>query len=213
VPSLVASLLTAYLLGSFPTSILAGRLLRGIDIRQHGSGNAGAANALRVLGWWPGLTVLAIDLAKGWVAVRLAVRLCGDTGPLDPAWVGALAGGSAMAGHLWPAFARFRGGKGVATAAGAMLAIEPRFVAVAVPVFLLTVVGARRVSAASMLAACSVPIVFAALHRWGGVEVTPAAMGFAALSAVVVLVAHRSNIRNLLAGREPPIGGGGATRR
>ena len=209
-PSLVASLLTAYLLGSFPTSILAGRLLRGIDIRQHGSGNAGAANALRVLGWWPGITVLAIDLAKGWVAVRLAVRLCGDTGPLDPAWVGALAGGSAMAGHLWPAFARFRGGKGVATAAGAMLAIEPRFIAVAVPVFLLTVVATRRISAASMLAACSVPIVFAALQLWGRVDVTPAALGFAALSAVVILVAHRPNIRNLLAGREPPVGG---TRR
>jgi glycerol-3-phosphate acyltransferase PlsY len=208
VPSLVASLLTAYLLGSFPTSILAGRLLRGIDIREHGSGNAGAANVLRVLGWWPGITVLTIDLAKGWVAVGLALRLCGDTGPVGPAWVGALAGWCAIAGHLWPAFARLRGGKGVATAAGAMLAIEPRFISVAVPVFLVTAFATRRVSAASMVAACSVPIVFGAWWLWGSGDVTPAALSFAALSAVVILVAHRRNIRDLLAGREPPIGRG-----
>lgn len=114
----IAVLLTAYLLGSLPFALWITRWRTGEDLRRHGSGHAGATNTMRLAGWPAGVAVMLLDIGKGFVAVWLTVRLAG------PSWA-PLAAGLAVAGHVWPAFAGFRGGVGAATAAGAMLAAWP----------------------------------------------------------------------------------------
>jgi len=195
-----------YLLGSIPTSILAGRRLRGIDIREHGSGNAGASNMLRLLGWKPALVVLAIDVGKGCLAAWLGGQLAPSASPGQAEWLAMLAGLAAIAGHLWPLFARFRGGKGVATAAGVLLALQPQACGVCVLVFALVVWLTRRISVGSMAAALAYPIVLLLYRDLLDRPVSTPGIGFAVIIAVVIVTAHHSNLRALLRGEEPAIG-------
>jgi len=123
--SLGALVLLSYLAGSFPTSIVIGRLFFGLDIRSKGSGNAGGTNSFRVLGWKAGLAVVVVDVGKGALSALLISRLGLPTG-LPPLALGLIAGAAAVAGHVWTVFAGFRGGKGVATAAGARASRRPR---------------------------------------------------------------------------------------
>lgn len=185
-------LLLAYLVGATPTSYMVGRWIHGIDLRKHGSGNLGATNAFRVLGWRPALPVVLVDVAKGWVPAALF-----------PVWDGAPAlewalayGAAAILGHIFSVFVGFRGGKGVATSAGVFMALAPWAVLIAGVVWGVVVLLTRIISLASLLAAILLPIaVFATgeplLELWLSVGL-----------GLFVIHAHRSNIRRLLRGEE-----------
>jgi len=193
-----------YLMGSVPMGLIAGRLVRGIDIREYGSGKTGFTNALRTIGLRASLLVLLGDAAKGALPVLIARLLS------DDAYVQAVAGLAAVVGHDWPVFAGFRGGRGVTTFFGVILGMNPLVVVVLVPVGVAIAFLTRYMSVmsigSSVLAAC----VLIGLAAAG---VLPAAYAlYASLGAALIVVLHRENIRRLLAGTEPKIGRGGERR-
>ena len=191
----------SYLLGAIPTGALAGRL-RGVDLRREGSGNLGATNALRVLGPRVGVPVLIVDVAKGALAVAFVARLPGAGDLLGPEGVRLAAGLSAIAGHVWPLFAGFRGGKGVATACGVFLAMAPAATAAAVALWVVLVAATRYVSVGSMGAAVFLPFAVAAEAKLRGSARPAALLVTTGLVAAAVVVTHRANLRRLIAGTE-----------
>ncbi len=180
----------AYLLGSVPTGLWLVRWLRGVDVREHGSGNIGTANVYRVAGPWLGGAVLLLDVAKGVVPV-LASRSLG----LD-AWWAVGAGLASIAGHNWSVFLRFRGGKGIATSFGALAALSPKAAAVAAGLWVATVAVTRYASLGSVLAMLSVPVT---MGLW---RESAAHLAFGTAAAVMGLVRHRANLRRLVEGTE-----------
>ena len=199
----VILILTAgYLLGSIPTGVWLGKWFRKVDIREHGSGNAGATNALRVLGVKWGLVVMALDILKGLAAVLLLVPLLTFCRPIDPALLRVLAGTAAVVGHVFPVAIGFRGGKGVGTSAGVMFALAPLVALTALIIWLAVVAATRYVSLGSMLAAVSVtPLLFLQGALLGAAPPRPMLI-FAVLLALGVLISHRANIGRLLQGNE-----------
>ena len=183
----------AYLLGAFPSSYVVARLLRGIDLRQHGSGNLGATNAYRVLGWKAATPVFILDILKGWFPTFLFPRWDGS-----PDWRLALAyGAAAIIGHVFSIYVRFKGGKGVATGAGVFMALAPVAVLIGLVVWGTLLFLTGTVSIASIAAAAVLPIAVWLLGA-------PALVtGLAAALSVFVIYAHRANIRRLLRGEEP----------
>lgn len=186
--------LGAFLLGSIPFGYLAGRM-RGIDLRQHGSGNIGATNTLRVLGVAPGIIVLLLDVLKGYLPVLLAGRL-----PLDP-WGTMAAGLLAILGHTFSPFLGFRGGKGIATSLGVLLGLSPPVAGASLLAFLLVVLATRYVSLGSIVAAITQAALFWVWHHPAPYRL----LGL--LAALFVLVKHRDNIGRLRSGTESKIGG------
>lgn len=185
-------LVASYLLGAVPSSFIAGRLVRGIDLRQHGSGNLGATNAFRVLGPAVAAPVMVFDMLKGFVPTRLFPTLLPEG-----RWEWAIAFGvAAILGHVFPVYLRFRGGKGVATAAGVFLALAPVAVLIALLVWLASLALSRMVSLASILAAATLIGALPLTRVPLGVQV----MGFAV--GVFVIFAHRANVRRILRGEE-----------
>lgn len=194
----------AYLLGSIPTSVWIGKAFHGIDVREHGSGNAGATNTIRVLGWKTGIPVLIIDLAKGWLAAMLPVFLkIAPHGTAQLTDLQILTGVIAIFGHIFPLYAGFRGGKGVATVAGAMLAIHPLLTLSCFGVFLIVLLTTGIVSVSSMSMGIAFPILLFILFD------TPSLIFkiFSVFVAVALLVTHRNNIRRLLKGEEKKLFG------
>lgn len=185
-------LVAAYLLGATPTSYLAGRLARGIDLREHGSRNLGATNVYRVLGWGWAIPVGLVDMAKGAVPVLLFGPWAGG-----PDWLPAALGVAAVMGHVFSPFVGFKGGKGVATACGMFLALAPLAVLIAFPVWAGALWATGYVSVASLLAAASFP-VWVRLTNAAAMPAFWAAVGLAAL----IVVSHRANIQRLVAGTE-----------
>jgi glycerol-3-phosphate acyltransferase PlsY len=199
-----ALVLLGYLLGAVPVGVMVGRLTRGVDLRQLGSGSTGATNALRNIGPAAAVAVVALDVGKGVGAVLLA-RAWYQAGPAgSPEWVAAAAGAAAVLGHVRSVFIGFRGGRGMATLTGGMLAILPLVVAILLPVFGIVVWRWRFVSLGSVTVAMLAPIICAALMPAGIGSL--AAVAYAAVGGAVVVAAHRSNIRRLLAGTERRIG-------
>lgn len=193
----VAAFVIAYLFGSVPTGYLVTRLVAGSDIRAVGSGGTGATNVQRVLGWRWGVAIALADIAKGIVVVLVARWLAGSD------LVVAVAASLAVAGHCWPVWLKFRGGKGVATGAGAAFALT-LWGLLLIPILALPVVVTRFVSLGSVIAACSAPVLFV-VFAWAGVApVEYVLFGFAA--AIIVVAKHRSNIQRLRAGTERRIG-------
>ena len=207
--------LVAYILGSIPNAIWVGNRFYGIDVREHGSGNAGATNVFRVLGKVPGTIVLILDILKGYFAVRLAdvVDFLSRDGYSDLALIrtdiGGLAEGDhkllmvlfgtmAVIGHLIPVFAKFKGGKGVATLFGMLIALNPAVAALALAVFVLANIITGYVSIGSLLAGLSIPFLF--IRVFG--ETHLSILIFSFLVACLVLVTHRKNIKRLIAGEE-----------
>ena len=193
-------ILGAYLLGSIPFGYVLPRLLRGDDVRRHGSGNVGATNVWRVYGLSLGLPVAVLDVLKGLVPASLGLWLGGD-------WVGVLAGAAAMLGHARPVYLGFsKGGKMVATAGGVALALAP-FAALGCAVVWIAVFALTRyASLASMVAAVALPVLCLALgSSWPVVA-------FTALAAVGVLALHRQNVRRLVTGTEPRFARGAPSR-
>ncbi|HWP24012.1 MAG TPA: glycerol-3-phosphate 1-O-acyltransferase PlsY [Candidatus Binatia bacterium] len=187
-------LVSAYLIGSIPSGYLIG-YLSGIDVRKAGSGNVGATNVGRVVGRKQGILTFFGDCAKGWIPVFAALHL-----EVRPAAV-ALVGLAAFLGHLYPVFLRFKGGKGVATAFGVMLAIAPLASLCLIGIFAGVLYATRTVSLASMTTAAASPIVL-----WG-FNVAPPLTAATAVLAAMIFLRHRSNLDRLLAGTEPRVGG------
>lgn len=184
--------LAAYLLGGFPTSYVAGRALRGVDLRHHGSGNLGATNAFRVLGWKAAVPIFMVDILKGFLPTYLFPAFDGST-----AWAWALAyGAAAILGHVFSVYVGFRGGKGVATGAGVFLALAPAAVAFGLAVWLTLVLATGYVSVASIAAAALLPPLAALTGAPREV------VGLALVLACFIILAHRANIGRLLRGEE-----------
>ena len=196
----VALVVIGYLIGALPVGLLIGRLVGGVDIRQAGSGRTGATNAMRSLGTRWAAVVFVLDLAKGAVAVLLAMALY-QAGPAgSPPLVHAAAGLAAVVGHNWSIFIRFSGGRGVATSAGALLVLAPLTMAVLVPVAAAIVLLTRYVSLASMSAAVlAVPLTVVMLSL-GLAGAAPVMFGVGA--ATLIVFAHRDNIVRLRSGTE-----------
>ncbi len=196
--TLIAFLL-AYLLGSIPSAVWIGKIFHGIDVREHGSGNAGATNTIRVLGLATGIPVMIIDVAKGLIAAMLPLFL--KLAPPESALLTnlqILTGLTAIAGHIFPVFAGFRGGKGVATVFGVLLAIHPFLTLLCMGVFLIVLIITGIVSVSSMSAGIAFPILLLTLFD------TPSLLFkiFSVFVAVALLITHRNNIRRLLKGEE-----------
>ena len=201
--SILASIVTGYLLGSIPFGFLTARL-RGIDIREHGSRNIGATNVWRVCGWKFGLPVFLLDALKGAGAVWLGGWIAGRLGG-DAAWAGIACAMACIVGHSFPVWLGFKGGKGVATSLGALLCMMPLATGVTFLVWILVFKISRYVSLASIVAAVVLPtfaIVAQLTERGRG---WPFA-GFATLAGLLVILRHRANIQRLLAGTEHRFG-------
>lgn len=193
------AVLIAYLFGSIPTSVWWGRAFHGIDVREHGSRNAGATNTFRVLGWRSGVPVLLIDIAKGFVPVRLLPHFSGaepDTAPWM--WLRVALVVAAVVGHLYPVFAGFRGGKGVATSLGGVLAVHPGAAAICVGVFAIVFFLSHYVSLGSLLASLAYPLAVILVYQ----ETSAVKVGFAIGLCLLVFYTHRQNIGRLLRGQE-----------
>jgi len=176
--------------------------MRGIDIREHGSGNAGATNAWRILGWRGGLPVALIDLGKGAAAAAGISRIPLGALPLDAASVAVLCGLAAVLGHVFPVYTGFRGGKGVATAAGMLLATAPIPVGCALGVAALTIFLTGTISLGSILAACTIPISAWLLNRFAGLGIPSLLIGLTAGLAAFILYTHRTNLARVARGEE-----------
>ena len=190
-------LLASYFLGAIPTGYLSGRLLRGIDLREHGSRNLGATNVYRTLGWRYAIPVGLFDIAKGAVPVLVFAPRASES------QLFALACGiAAILGHVFSVFVRFRGGKGVATAAGVMLGLTPLALGVAALVWLVVVALTGYVSLASIAGAVILPLAVYLLERPDRPEI----LWLDALVAAAIIWLHRANIRRLLNGTENRFG-------
>jgi glycerol-3-phosphate acyltransferase PlsY len=204
----------SYLVGSIPNSIIISKAVRGIDIRNHGSGNAGGTNVMRVLGWKYGLVVIFLDALKGAVAVVIISRLF--YGPLpfenvspfdDFTLVQIIAGMSAVIGHIWTVFARFKGGKGIATALGMLLTLITIDMLIAVGIFALVVLISRYVSLGSIIAAISVPSTLFIRENLFHVDIPgySTLLPFIIGVSVLVIFTHRKNLARLINGSENKI--------
>ena len=205
--SIVAAAGTAYLAGSIPFGLIVGRLARGVDIREHGSGNLGATNAMRVLGRGLGGAVFALDFAKGFAPAFAAPHVAAAVGEgeVGTAWAPLAAGLGAVLGHVFPIYLKFRGGKGVATSAGVFAALAPIATLAAFAVFAATVLATRFVSLGSVLAALALPAALV-LTEGGALRERLPVTAAAAAVALVVVVRHRGNLARLLAGTERRLG-------
>ncbi len=201
--NLMAILVLSYLAGSFPTSIIVGKITKGIDIREHGSGNAGGTNAFRVLGWKAGLFVSLVDIAKGTFATLIISRIHFGTVPFEnPSIVMILAGMCAILGHTYTIFASFKGGKGVATGAGMLIALFPYALLTCLVIFILVLFTTGFVSVSSITAAVSLPIVLFMFDRFLNMNVDPVLMTVSIIIPVFIIFTHRTNIKRLISGEE-----------
>lgn len=190
--TIILLVLFSYLLGSVPTGYLIARRVMGIDIREHGSGNPGAANVYRTVGKWAGVSTFLIDALKGFIPVRLALHYFPDN-----YWVAIACGTIAILGHMWTIYLKFRGGKGVATSAGVFFALLPIPTAIAFGVFVLCVAITGRISIGSIFACLVLPVAsfFIGKHPIA-VDIMVTAM------AALVIYKHVPNIKRLLQKKE-----------
>ncbi|MCB0712785.1 MAG: glycerol-3-phosphate 1-O-acyltransferase PlsY [Ignavibacteriae bacterium] len=204
-------IIVAYLLGAIPSALVIGKLFFGIDIREKGSGNMGSTNTFRTIGWKAGIAVQTLDILKGVAAVVVARIVFSGNLPFpnmtpfeDITIVSVIAGIAAVIGHVWTVFGKFRGGKGINTALGMLIAITPIEVAIAIGIFVLVLLASGYVSLGSMIAAASLPTTMFVRHTIFGVEI----QGYHTLLFFIIGLAgfliftHRSNIQRLLRGSE-----------
>ena len=197
---IVFAIIAAYLLGSVPTGYIFGRIVKNVDIREHGSGNVGATNVFRTVGKVPGLMVLVLDFMKGLLAVTVIPLCLRNISPSGMKfYVYILLGSAAIAGHIWTVFLGFKGGKGVATTAGVMTGLSPGIFLACLLIWIIVFVIWRYVSLASIVTAMSLP-VFAVLFNKDIFFIL-----FCSAFCLVGVHSHRSNIRRLIQGREKKI--------
>ncbi len=201
-------ILISYLLGSIPTSIILSKVFGGIDIREHGSGNAGGTNVVRVLGWKIGIFVMIIDVLKGTVATAWVSQMqlinSNTVSIFDPFMLSVICGIAAIIGHVWTIFAKFRGGKGVATGMGMMIALSPTDISVGVIIFIIIVSLTKYVSVGSMFGVASIVLsIFIRKNIFNaeiqGYEIL---LWSTSLISLFIIYTHRANIKRLLSGTE-----------
>jgi glycerol-3-phosphate acyltransferase PlsY len=195
----------AYLFGSIPTAVWFGQAFYGVDVREYGSGNAGATNTFRVLGKKAGIIVMFVDIFKGWTATNLPHLLdssiVGTTDSISFVNFQLALGVIAVLGHLFPIFAGFRGGKGVATLFGMVIAIQPMAALCCVTVFLVCLIISNYVSLSSISAGFTFPISLALIIK----TTVPSVMLYAIAICILILITHQKNIERLLKGKESKI--------
>ena len=193
--------IVGYLLGAIPIGLVVGRLVGRVDLRDHGSRRTGTTNALRVLGPVPAAIVLLLDLAKGAIAVLAGAWLAGGS---SVELAAAVAGAASIVGHTWSVFIGFGGGRGVATAGGALLAMTPLTIAIVLPLMLALVWATRYVSLASIAGAVMAPIATGSLALAG--LASREAVGLAVAAALLIVIRHADNIDRLRRGTERRLG-------
>ena len=194
----ITYLILSYLIGSIPFSIIAGKLLKGIDVREFGSGNAGATNTFRVLGKKAGIPVLLLDVFKGYIAVNLVWYT--SYVPFSEIYINLQLtfGIAAVLGHVFPIYVGFRGGKGVATLLGFMLALFPQAAMISIVIFILTLLFSKYVSLSSIFAGLFFPFgVYYLSHT-----VVPTMMIFAVFVPILLIATHQRNIERIIRGDE-----------
>lgn len=198
---LILGVVLSYIIGSIPTAYLFGKFLKGIDIREHGSGNVGATNVFRVLGKGPGWTVLVLDIVKGIIPVALVADLFGLTDVLFRIAFAV----AVVCGHNWTCFLKFKGGKGIATSLGVLIALTIKISSIR-PVLVLTVfiwivsfLITRIVSISSIIASSALPFLMVLTHQQLAIICLGAVFG------CFVVIRHRPNIKRLLSGQEPRV--------
>lgn len=214
--STLTVLFISYILGSIPSAIWVGKVYKGIDVREHGSGNAGTTNTFRVLGVPAGVTVFAMDFMKGFVPSFWLSAIAFDlfSGPLAPpnwdveAFLKIACGLFAVIGHMYPIFARFKGGKGAATACGMLFGIEPISIAISFVMFAAIIMITKYVSLASITATILYPINLLVMRYGLEMEVDGSIIVFAMIVATGIIYRHRSNIQRLKDGTESKVGKG-----
>ncbi len=201
----------SYLIGAIPSSLWVGKIYKKIDLRDYGSGNLGATNTFRILGWKAGLVVSAIDFMKGFTAAFWISSIAVDSIPtVYSGWETAMfvqiyAGLVAVIGHMYSVFAQFKGGKGVLTACGMLYGIEPISISLALLVFFTVLLWSRYVSLASIISCMMYPVFLLMLRYGFDYAVDGSLMVITALLVITIVVKHRSNIQRLIAGTESRI--------
>lgn len=208
---LATIIILSYLIGSIPNSIIVSKITKGIDIRDHGSGNAGGANVMRVLGWKHGLLVILLDAFKGVLAVVVVARLHYGSIPFDNitpfddfTLVQIIAGISAVIGHVWTIFADFKGGKGIATALGMLMMIITVDMLIAVGVFVIVVTISKYISLGSLIGAVSVPLSLVIRENIFNVDIHGyhTILPFIIAVTLLVIYTHRGNVVRIFNGTE-----------
>jgi acyl phosphate:glycerol-3-phosphate acyltransferase len=190
----VGLFITAYLFGSIPSAVWFGKLLYGVDVREHGSKNAGATNTVRVLGWRAGFPVLILDILKGFLAVNLAWLSSNISGTEDYVNLQLILGAFAVLGHIFPVFASFRGGKGVACLFGIILAIAPLPTLIALGIFLVSLFTTKYVSLSSIISGFTFPFLIMFVFK----TTIQSLIIFSLLVAILLLLTHQKNIERLI---------------
>lgn len=198
-PLNILSLILAYLIGSIPTAVWIGKIFYNLDVREHGSGNAGATNTFRVLGKAAGIPVLIFDILKGILAISLATTL-GDyiKGGDSLINLKIALGVSAFLGHLYPIYVGFRGGKGVATMLGIIISLNYPSALLAVAVFIIVFKISKYVSLSAMIAAYSYPVFILVIYKSN----SPTMVVFSLLVAIIITITHQKNIERLFNSKE-----------
>lgn len=213
-PNLIFIIILSYIVGSIPTSIIITKAIKGVDIRNYGSGNAGGTNVSRVLGKKFGILVILLDALKGVLAVVLVSRLYfgsfpfPNTTPFDDfTLVQIIAGIAAVIGHIWTVFAGFKGGKGIATGLGVLVSVVTLDMVIGLGVFLIVMFLSKYISLASISAAISVPLTMVVRENIFGVDIPSyhTLLPFIIALALLVIYTHRTNIERLIQGSESKI--------
>lgn len=198
---IIVGIILSYLIGSIPTAYIFGKMLKGIDIRRHGSGNVGATNVFRVLGKKPGIVVLLLDILKGIIAVVLVPDLLGLTEVIHRVMLAVMV----VCGHNWTVFLKFKGGKGIATSFGVLIGLTIKIAVIrsvliwVVFIWLACFLTTRIISVSSILAATCLPIIMVLTNQ----EITIICLGV--MFCIFVVLRHKANISRLFAGQEPRV--------
>lgn len=209
--SLLVVFILCYLVGAIPSSLWMGKIFYKVDIRKHGSGNAGATNTFRILGWKAGTIVLLFDFGKGLLCTAVISQLAYSIGegPISfhPAWdvdpmLLILSGMAAVIGHMFPVYANFNGGKGAATACGMLYGIEPISISITLAIFLIVMLSTRYVSLGSIAGAIAYPLSQLILRYWIGWDIDGSIIIFSSAIALGIIIKHKGNIKRLLEGTE-----------
>ena len=201
--SLLVIIILSYICGSFPTSIILGKLIKNIDIRNYGSGNAGGTNAFRVLGWQWGILVSIVDILKGVIATLVISQIRIDTLPFDSVMlIRIIAGLSAIVGHTFTIFAGFKGGKGVATGAGVLISLYPFVFLLCVLIFALVLFSTGIVSVSSMVTSICFPLLVLIISYLKHQSPDTYLLTFSILIPIFIIFTHRTNIQKMLKGEE-----------
>lgn len=208
--ALVVIALLSYLIGAIPSSILVSKLYKDIDIRKFGSGNAGTTNTFRILGWKAGSTVALMDITKGFVCAKFVSDLTYIIGGVPDiifgwqthAFVMVYAGLMAVIGHMFPVYVKFKGGKGVITAAGMLLAIEPLSISLSIVLFAIVLFVSRYVSLASVIATFFYPLFALMLKLGFGFDLSWSQVLISSIATIAIILKHIPNLKRLAQGNE-----------